>query len=607
MSLIKAKYKAILKPVSLFFILLGVLIACSSESKTSDGSTDKTAPTTPVNFSSVVGDTRVTLNWAANTENDLKAYNLYWGTKNDDLSNVVAVDKAATSKMLTGLSNGTVYYFALDAEDGSGNKSAKTQIISAQPQVPDTTAPAIVSRSPGANAKNIEARTSITVVFSEAIKPSTITNESVKLVDSSTTNISKTLSLSEDGRTLTVTPTEKLITPNTFSVTLTNAVTDVAGNALANESWSFETPQWLDFESTPVSPGNKSAYALALDGSGNPFLAYVKDGVLYVKHWDGESWIQLGSRLSPATTLVMGEVSLKVDSSDNPVVAWTEGGYLRIKRWDGQDWTTIVSDSFAGIAYPAAFPFAMDSSGNPVVAFTLGSSVSSSIDVRRWNGTLWEQIGNQLNDCDYPYDPFVKLDNSNKPVVAYTCSVPGSGSGAGHGNVYVKHWDGNSWVAYGGILDTETLEDARDPSLSLDSLGHPIVAWVEGSNSIHVKQWDGNSWSQLDDSSNKINEGSIYVDRTNNFVVNLDSKNKPVIVWREWNSTQNRYDIFIKRRNNANWVEYGTEGALNENAVAVEPSPPFLVFDSFDNPVVAWSENDDFEGTASVFIKKLNQ
>ena len=320
----KVKVQRVLRPISLLFVLLGVFVACSSADKNPDGSSDKTAPSTPADFSFVIGDARVTLNWAANTENDLKGYNLYWGTKNDDLSSAVAIDKSSTSKTVAGLSNGTPYYFALDAEDSSGNKLAKTQIISAQPQVPDTTAPTVISRSPTANATNIEARTSITVVFSEAIKLSTLTNESVKLSDSSTTDISKTLSLSEDGRTLTVTPTEKLIAPNTFTVTLTNAVTDLAGNALANESWSFETPQWLNFDSTPVSPaggGSTSAYALSIDSLGNPFLAYVKDGVLYVKHWDGKSWIQLGSRLSPATTLVTEEISLVVDSADNPVVA----------------------------------------------------------------------------------------------------------------------------------------------------------------------------------------------------------------------------------------------------------------------------------------------
>ncbi len=104
------------------------------------------APATPANPSAKPGDTSVTVSWDANTEADLKGYTVFWGVSSSALIYSSVVDKTQTSKTITGLTNGTPYFFAVSAEDTARNASAKTAPLSATPVKPssgDTTPPAV--------------------------------------------------------------------------------------------------------------------------------------------------------------------------------------------------------------------------------------------------------------------------------------------------------------------------------------------------------------------------------------------------------------------------------------------------------------------------------
>ena len=67
-------------------------------------------------------------------------------------------------------------------------------------------------------------------------------------------------------------------------------------------------------------------------------------------------------------------------------------------------------------------------------------------------------------------------------------------------NIYVKRWNGNSWLQLGTHLDVNLSLNATTPA-SLDSLGNPVVSWQEMMatfHNIYVKRWNGGStWVQL--------------------------------------------------------------------------------------------------------------
>ncbi|HEU4402554.1 MAG TPA: C25 family cysteine peptidase, partial [Candidatus Polarisedimenticolia bacterium] len=70
---------------------------------------------------------RLQVFWQANSETDLKGYNLYYGTQpGGPYAAKVSLGKDATSTLLAGLTDGVAYYMALSATNTSGNESLKS-------------------------------------------------------------------------------------------------------------------------------------------------------------------------------------------------------------------------------------------------------------------------------------------------------------------------------------------------------------------------------------------------------------------------------------------------------------------------------------------------
>jgi methionine-rich copper-binding protein CopC len=116
------------------------LTGSSSFSFKTAATADTIAPGIPQNVVAEAGNLQIKFTWNANSEADLKGYTIYYGTNASNISTPVFVSKPNTSKTITGLTNGQIYYYQLEAEDGSGNRSGRTITKNAMPK--DTIAPA---------------------------------------------------------------------------------------------------------------------------------------------------------------------------------------------------------------------------------------------------------------------------------------------------------------------------------------------------------------------------------------------------------------------------------------------------------------------------------
>ena len=144
--------------------------------------------------------------------------------------------------------------------DTAGNEGT-TQVA----LVKDTSAPSITSKTPDANAVGIDPAGDITVVFDEDVM---IGSGNVTGVEADVTGTGT--------NTATIDPTSNLANNTTYTITLTG-VTDTAGNALPETSWSFTTSGSYSIDLTsgwnlislPVVPTNTAASAIlgALDVS----------------------------------------------------------------------------------------------------------------------------------------------------------------------------------------------------------------------------------------------------------------------------------------------------------------------------------------------------
>ena len=124
----------------------------------------------------------------------------------------------------------------------------------------DTRAPNVISTSPVINATGIDINDNVSVVFSEAMDPASI---SFSLIGPSG-NVNGTVAYS--GTTATFTLANSLVPNTTYTATITTAAQDLAGNAmLANYGWDFTTAIAADTTAPTVistSPANGERIAI---------------------------------------------------------------------------------------------------------------------------------------------------------------------------------------------------------------------------------------------------------------------------------------------------------------------------------------------------------
>jgi hypothetical protein len=133
-----------------------------------------------------------------------------------------------------------------------------------------------------------------------------------------------------------------------------------------------------------------------------------------------------------------------------------------------------------------------------------------------------------VNSSQNAYTPSMALDNAGNPVVSWFEYE----SGFTNSNIYVKRWNGTSWVQLGSALDVNITRDAFAPSLALDSSGNPVVSWNEfdgTSNNIYVKRWTGTAWANV--SSSALDKTLSRTAQRPALV--LKSNNQPIVTWDE--------------------------------------------------------------------------
>jgi methionine-rich copper-binding protein CopC len=215
---------------------------------------DTTAPGIPQNVVAEAGDSQIKFTWSTNTEPDLKGYTIYYSNNASNLSSSVFVAKPGTSKTLTGLTNGEIYFYQLEAEDGSGNRSGRTITKNATPK--DTTAPRLLSSSPASGAVNVPASSKVVFNFSESMNTTTSRpiRPCVPLSNrpDASCGVADTIVWDNDNKRLTISYTGSRIGTAIVPTFRFESAEDKAGNRLPNTVITFNlidnvAPQLLSF------------------------------------------------------------------------------------------------------------------------------------------------------------------------------------------------------------------------------------------------------------------------------------------------------------------------------------------------------------------------
>jgi Ca2+-binding RTX toxin-like protein len=158
---------------------------------------------------------------------------------------VVTLNPGGTSATLvpsSALANNTVYTATLTGgasaiRDLAGNPLATSTWTFRT--VPDTTAPTVITRVPGAGATGVSRLTNVVVTFSEPV--TNVNTTTFTLTNAANRRVAATVTLSANGRTATLNPNATLANGARFHVDLTNGIRDTAGNRLTPIAWNFFT------------------------------------------------------------------------------------------------------------------------------------------------------------------------------------------------------------------------------------------------------------------------------------------------------------------------------------------------------------------------------
>jgi hypothetical protein len=473
--------------------------------------------------------------------------------------------------------------------------------------VVDRTPPQVSEQTPSPGAQNVWVRAPIEATFSEPVKASTLTKDSVRLTVHETEALT-TLSLSSDGKKLTVTPVKRPVVPNNLQLSLSNAITDLAGNALTSfpGAWNWSLPRSFALGTLSV-PAETHPYAphLLIDRENNPLVSWNERPpsprdpfTIHTYHLSNNEWVPVGNPLASRITyenLTWHPHIVQLDSSNNPIIAWSQADetspigihHLNITHWSGTAWTNIAippesnPDIFNIIEDGTGFVIRLDTKDTPTLAWTSGNS---NLRVWRKTANTWLELASALNTEPILQPDHIQLtlDKTGKPLIAWT-----------EGDILVRRWNGSSWVSQGnpiGELPGGTI--AQPESMLLDGMDSPIIAWTETdprgpSTRLVVSRLEGTTWrtlgTPLDTSSGTealISSAGLLLDNTGNLLIAWMGPARP--------QHPSDHQINLRRWSGTNWVEIGSPLPVAVYIRPFELRTMSCAIDGAGRPYLAW-------------------
>lgn len=504
---------------------------------------------------------------------------------------------------------------------------------------PDTTAPTITLSYPADGTSGVVTTTTVRVTFSEAIDNATLTSGSFTLA-TTTGGFPVTGSVSYDSASyaVTFTPDAPLANATNYTATVTTAITDVAGNALAaNHSWSFTTElataQWQQLGGQVSLSDAESEDPTMLVTGITPSVGYRHASFeIDLNSWNGSGWG--ASKVHPESGNINGSIystpGFATDGSNIFVtysLAGVSGGtdaefYDRIfldqctpatawSHWNGGSEISVpwnVSDGGANAWEPAV---AVASGYSPVVGWVEAdvapdpdtedgawmASVNASSSTR---STILSRDNNSGSYYTAVRTVGVTMDSSG---TTYLAQWESDAVDQDRTNLYVAKYAGNAFTLLGGaISDDYDYNNLSVPSLEV--IGSDLyVAYTEANpvdytQHVYVKKFNGSSWSTVGGGPVSAFSAADHYDSGSPDLAVVNGT--LYLAWDESDQYNGSY-IFVARWDSSasQWVLVGDKLNVDTARAAQDPS---LAYSSTDNTLyVAFEE--EVSGWAQIFVK----
>lgn len=325
-------------------------------------------------------------------------------------------------------------------------------------------------------------------------------------------------------------------------------------------SWARMEGQWFGESGSLVG----TAISQTVDPSNNPSVAVAGDRIyvaweqqtsdtnfptsIYFRALEGEDWVELsGSARFQGISMNFEYDALfpvvAVAGDGQPIVAWQQnrevGSWIHAVKWNGSAWVGLGTSDMGvpGSANSARPDMEVDQFGNVVIAWE--EATSSKIRVRRWNGAVWEGVGD-LGHAPFAQQPDLGIGPGGQIYVAYQ-QFPDFLSGQQWVQVFVARSTAeNTWIGlqgsyqYPGIsASTNATMTPIEPSIDINDAGVVVVGWQQttsNNNAVIVKRADTAGWVG-------VSGAGVYpgVDEVPGFnlepTLKVDSLGTPVVNW----------------------------------------------------------------------------
>ncbi len=168
-----------LKALTLFGIAVFALSGCGG-----GGSDSVTPPSSPATLTADAGDNQVVLNWPS--VSGAATYNVYYGTATPvTKSSTMLTGSVSAPKSVTGLTNGTPYFFAVSAVNAGGESALSVERSATPSATPAAAAPTNIRATAGDNQvtvswDNVAGATSYNIYYGTSTG---VTTASTKITD----------------------------------------------------------------------------------------------------------------------------------------------------------------------------------------------------------------------------------------------------------------------------------------------------------------------------------------------------------------------------------------------------------------------------------------
>ena len=409
--------------------------------------------------------------------------------------------------------------------------------------ITDTSAPTVSSTSPENLAFDVDRNSTLTATFDEDIFAITVDAASFSLETSEANIVSGTVSFDGATNIASFSPDNELAMLTDYTATLSTVITDLSGNALAeNYSWSFTTADgaWNKAELIEANIGNAFGPQIAVDNNGNALMVWQQNGDIWAKYSDGANWVS--SELIETNMATAFEPRTAFDNNGNAFAVWPQyddrliGSRISIwvNRFDGSSWGNAVRIETNNAEDAVQPQIVFSSSGKAFVVWQQDDGIRYNIWANRFDGTSWGDAELIEANTDYTFGPQIAVNSSGKAFAVWHQFADSSAKI----NIWANRFDGISWGSAEQINSNGG--GTYRPQITVDNNGNAIAVWqqfgVNSTNNIWVNRFDGTNWG----SAERINSngGDAYRPQ-----ITVDNNGNAIAVWeQDSDAWANRFD-----------------------------------------------------------------